>query len=202
MENLKLSPELENVLMAHCQQAGTTPKATVEAALIRLLELYGWRFLIQEGRLTVVPPPAQAAAKVEEVTLLHRKSQNGRWGLALVGPQAAGEPGIEFSYHGHVWPGYTYEAAGTAAGVEIYRLIPAPGKFVLAARQDITAVTGCQVVSMDLQGNGDISLVTGDPGTAVWRQWRTRRRGSVLMHLSEAGRPREVQPHEAVALGL
>ena len=153
-------------------------------------------------QVTVVPPPAQAAAKVEEVTLLHRKSQNGRWGLALVGPQAAGEPGIEFSYHGHVWPGYTYEAAGTAAGVEVYRLIPAPGMFVLAARQDITSITGCQVVSMDLQGNGDISLVTGDPGTAVWRQWRTRRRGSVLMHLSEAGRPREVQPHEAVALGL
>jgi len=152
-------------------------------------------------QVTVVPPPAQAAAK-EEVTLLLRKSQNGRWGQALVGPQAAGTPGIEFSYSGHVWPGYTYEAAGEAAGVEIYRLIPAPGKFVLAARQDITPVTGCEGVRMDLQGNGYISLVTGDPGTAVWRQWRTRRRGSVLMRLSEAGRPREVEPHEAVALGL
>ena len=201
MANLDLSPELEDILAAHCVENESTRKAVIEAALIVYFERYGWRFYVQDGRLMVVPPPAQAAAK-EEVTLLQRKSQNGRWGLALVGPQAAGTPGIEFSYAGHVWPGYTYKAAGTAAGVEIYRLIPAPGKFVLAARQDIIPVTGCQGVSMDLQGNGDISLVTGDPDTAVWRQWRTRRRGSVLMRLSEAGRPREVQPHEAVALSL
>jgi len=152
-------------------------------------------------KVTVIPA-IPAPAKEETITLLQKKSQNGRWGLALVGPQSAGEPGIEFSYHGHVWPGYTYEAAGEAAGVEVYRLVPAPGKFVLAARQDITSITGCQVVSMDLQGNGDISLLTGDPSTAIWREWRTRRRGSILMRLGEAGRPREVQPHEAVALGL
>ena len=202
MANLDLSPELEDILAAHCAANGSTRKAVIEAALIVYLERFGWRFPIQDGRLTVIPPPAQAVTKEETITLLQRKSQNGRWGLALVGPPAAGEPGIEFSYHGHVWLGYTYEAAGEAAGVEIYRLVPAPGMFVLAARQDITPVTGCQVVSMDLQGNGDISLVTGDPGTAVWRQWKTRRRGSVLMRLGEAGRPREVEAHEVIALGL
>jgi len=153
-------------------------------------------------KVTVVPLPTKAAVKEETITLFREVSQNGRWGLALVGPSSVSKPGIELSYFGHVWLDYTFEEAGSAAGIDIYRLVPAPGMFVLVARQDIYSVKNCQAVHVDLQGNGDISLVTGDPSAAVWRQWRVKRRGSILMRLGEAGRPREVEPHEAIALGL
>jgi len=59
--NLDLSPELEDILAAHCVENESTRKAVIEAALIVYFERFGWRFSVQDGQLTVVPPPAQAA---------------------------------------------------------------------------------------------------------------------------------------------
>jgi len=155
-------------------------------------------------KVTVVQSPVQDTIKNKEVqtTFFQKKSQNGRWGLALIGSKTAEKYGIESALYGKVWMGYSYEDAGTIDGVKVYRLVPASGKFVLAAFQDITPLTGCHGVNVDLQGNSSISIITGDPATAVWRQWAIKRRSSILMHLDKSGDPRKIEAHEAIAMGL
>jgi len=154
-------------------------------------------------KMNIIHLPMQDTIKdrEEQTTFSQKKSQNGRCGIVLIGPKTAWNYSIEIAHYGQVWMGYSYEDAGTVGRVKVYRLVQEPGKFVLAAFRDITPLKGCYGVSLGVSGNSSISVITGDLATAIWRQWGTKRRSSILMHLDKSGKPCKIEAHEAVEMG-
>jgi len=109
--------------------------------------------------------------------ILDDRSQNGRWGLQIVGPEDT-----EFPARG------TLKHLGRRAGVECYEVSPSDeGDFWVVVGGDLEAISGCtEVCSMDLQGGSSVTLLSCRVG-AVWQEFGYKRRNSEFRLLKTDG---------------
>lgn len=119
--------------------------------------------------------------------ILEACSQNGRWGLQVVGPEGVRLPARGALRH-----------LGRRAGVECYEFSPDEGEFWVVLGGDLEAVSGCtEVCSKDLQGGDSVTLLSCRVG-AVWQDFEYKRRSSRFRLLKAEGRV--VTPPVAVLL--
>lgn len=123
------------------------------------------------------------------VEMFCARAQNGRSGLALVGPEGCALP-VEAAL-AHI---------GRAAGVDTYAVVPGVGTWVLAAA-DVTVHGGATLVALaDLQGGAYKSLLLlGE--LAVVEHHGYKRRGSCL-RAYRRGVEVEMPASVMLALGL
>ena len=126
--------------------------------------------------------------------LAEARSTNGRWGLALVGPDEADATG-------NAWRG-TVRSLGTAAGIETYLLVPdqQAQTWVLWAG-DATAHGGATTVArMSLQSNDYAGLLLLGPQAVVEHHGYKRRGSSIRVYVD--GVAQDAPAPVLLALGL
>ena len=119
-------------------------------------------------------------------------SQNGRRGLAIVSEVFENVSAPVQCSISHL---------GKISGKTVYRIEPTDAKQWLLVGDDLQALSGCTLITtMDLQGNGDVSLVLMGP-EAIVRSWGYKRRSSNVYYY-KCGKREPVPSAILLALGL
>jgi hypothetical protein len=119
------------------------------------------------------------------------RSTNGRWGLAVVGPEGAKFPAQGSLRH-----------VGKVAGLATYEFVPGEtGTWVLPVLEEVTVHGGATLVAAhDLQSGGYVSLLLLGPQAVVERYGYKRRSSRVVAYV--AGAETHIPGTVLAAMGL
>jgi hypothetical protein len=116
------------------------------------------------------------------------RSQNGRWGMQIV---CAHEREVAPARTGDVLQG-SLKPLGRSAGTDCFEFVPIgkggdPETFIVIG-SDLDQVQGPAktVLSLDLQGNDQVTILVARPG-ACWKSYGYKRRGSSWQMLTADG---------------